>query len=172
MARIYDVVCPRCGEVTRWCKYDPPIEKCDLCGCKLSRRDSRGEQYWKDDVIIFDVGSTSLEVREESKKRRIEFFSDGKRLRFRLWNGLWCTVRMREYPIFELRFRIKGRTLILLYEEAYLSDAVYFLKEHGVASLTGLEAIEYNGKKYPPNKKEILRSIMHNEIPEVLALIK
>ena len=172
MARMYDVMCPRCGEVMMWCKYDSPIEECELCGYKMSRRGRRGELYWKDDVVVFGVGSLSLDVSEESKRRRIEFFKEKGRLRFRLRNGLWCTVRMREYPIFELHFRIKGRTLVLLYEEAYLSDAVYFLKEYDAASLTGLEGIEYNGKTYTPNKKEILKAIIYNEIPEVLALIK
>jgi len=172
LARIYDVVCPRCGEVMEWCKYDPPIEKCTLCGYRMARRDRKGELHWKDDVVVFGIGSTSSDVREESLRRRLQFFKGKKGLRFKLWNGLWCTIRLREFPIFELRFRIKGRTLVLLYEEAYLSDAVFFLKEHGVASLTGLECIEYKGKTYPPNKKEILKAIMYNEIPEVLALIK
>jgi len=172
LARIYDVVCPRCGEVMEWCKYDPPIEKCVFCGYKMSRRNRSGELYWKDDVVIFGVGSTGIDVREESRRRRLEFFKQRKRLRFKMWNGLWCTVRVREFPIFELRFRIKGRTLVLLYEEAYLSDAVFLLKEHGVAPLTGLEGIEYKGRTFPPNNEEILKAVMYNEIPEVLALIR
>jgi len=39
LARIYDVVCPRCGEVMEWCKYDPPIEKCTFCGYRMARRE-------------------------------------------------------------------------------------------------------------------------------------
>jgi uncharacterized protein (DUF983 family) len=60
MASIYDVVCPRCGEILHWCKYDRPLEKCDFCNYDLSYEAEDGELHWKDDVLVFGVWSTSL----------------------------------------------------------------------------------------------------------------
>jgi hypothetical protein len=74
MARIYDVVCPRCGEIHQWCKHDPPIEKCEFCGYELSRKEKDGELVWKNDVHIFCIWSTTLEVEELSKRLRKEYF--------------------------------------------------------------------------------------------------
>ena len=65
MARIYDVVCPRCGEIISWCKYDPPasVSPCPTCGFELV--DKSGE--FKPDVVVFGVGATGRDVEEYSK---------------------------------------------------------------------------------------------------------
>jgi len=76
MARIYDVVCPRCGEIHHWCKYDPPLEKCEFCGYELSCEDEDGEPVWKDDVYVFGVWSSSVEIGEVSKSLREEYLAD------------------------------------------------------------------------------------------------
>ena len=172
MARIYDVVCPRCGEIMEWCKYDPPIEKCTFCGYKTAYWDRRGELHWKDDALVFGVGSTSLEVREEAERQRRRFFEERKCMRFKTAKGLWCTVKMRTPLTFELRFNVKGRRIILLCEGTHLSDAVSFLRNYGFAPPFMLAGIEYKGKTYPPSKTEILSAVSENEIPEVLAAIK
>ena len=172
MARIYDVVCPRCGEVMMWCKYDSPIEKCAFCGYKMACRDRRGELYWKDEVSVFGVGSTSLEVREEAKRRRKRFFEERRHLRFKTRNGLWCTVKMRTPLTFELRFNIRGRRIILLCEETHLSGSVSSLKDYGFIPPFMLAGIEYKGETYPPSRTEILNAVAENEIPELLAVIK
>ena len=172
MSRIYDVVCPRCGEIMQWCKYDPPIEKCTFCGYRMARRDRRGELHWKDDVLVFGVGSTSLEVREESERRRRQFFEERRYMRFKTRSGLWCTVKMRTPLTFELRFNIRGRRIILLCESTRLGDAVSFLRDYGFVPPFMLAEIEYEGEAYSPSKREILDAVAENEIPELLALIK
>ena len=65
MARIYDVVCPRCGEIISWCKYDPPASAspCPTCGFELV--DKSGE--FNPDVVVFGVGATSSQVEEHSR---------------------------------------------------------------------------------------------------------
>jgi uncharacterized protein (DUF983 family) len=78
MARIYDVVCPHCGEVYQWCKYDPPIEKCDNCGAKLAHEE-HGELVWDADVHIFGVWSTSEDVKVASERIRREFEAEQKK---------------------------------------------------------------------------------------------
>ena len=74
MARIYDVVCPHCGEIFQWCKYDPPLERCDNCGARLAHRE-HGELVWDADVYIFGVwctGEDAKRVSEEIKRRRAD----------------------------------------------------------------------------------------------------
>ena len=128
--------------------------------------------YWKDEVSVFGVGSTSLEVREEAKRRRKRFFEERRHLRFKTRNGLWCTVRMRTPLTFELRFTIKGRRIILLCEETHLSGSVSSLKDYGFIPPFMLAGIEYKGETYPPSRTEILNAVAENEIPELLAVIK
>jgi len=68
MARIYDVVCPECGAILQWCKYDPPLEECDDCSAKLisDELDDEGNPKWRDDVSIFGVWSTSSQILRKS----------------------------------------------------------------------------------------------------------
>ena len=70
MTKIYDVVCPRCGEIHQWWKYDPPLERCVFCGYKLSCEGDDGTPLWKDDAHVFGVWSTSIRIREVSKMIR------------------------------------------------------------------------------------------------------
>ena len=65
MARFYDVVCPRCGEIISWCKYDSPasVSPCSTCGFELV--DRSGE--FKPDVVVFGVGATGRDIEEYSK---------------------------------------------------------------------------------------------------------
>jgi uncharacterized protein (DUF983 family) len=77
MARIYDVVCPHCGEFHQWCKYDPPIDKCDNCGAKLAHEE-HGELVWDSDVLIFGVWSTGDDVKAASERIRREFEAQKK----------------------------------------------------------------------------------------------
>jgi len=72
LASFYDVVCPRCGEIHRWCKYDPPIDECENCGNKLAHKED-GELVWNDDVLIFGVWSTNIEVKEASERIKRKF---------------------------------------------------------------------------------------------------
>ena len=71
MARIYDVVCPNCGEVWSWCKYDEPIIECDNCCYVMAQKRRDGNQNytfeWKAEVKVFGVGSCSEDVKEYSK---------------------------------------------------------------------------------------------------------
>lgn len=79
MARVYKVVCPVCGEVIPWCKYDPPlaVSPCPVCGFKLAVEDGGS---FADGVKVFGVGATSVEVKEHSKavlRRTVEKILDG-----------------------------------------------------------------------------------------------
>lgn len=76
MARIYDVVCPNCGEVLQWCKYDAPLDECTYCGSPLSHIDSEGDLVWNEEVEIFGVGSTSEDVEYRSKELRTKFLQE------------------------------------------------------------------------------------------------
>ncbi len=69
MARIYDVVCLNCGERYWWCKYDPPIEKCEFCGQRLSN----GEE-WNENAKVFGVWSSNEDVEKVAKEARARFF--------------------------------------------------------------------------------------------------
>lgn len=72
MASFYDVVCPHCGRIYKWCKYDLPIDKCENCGNKLAHEED-GELVWKEDVLVFGVWSNSAQVREVSERIRRKF---------------------------------------------------------------------------------------------------
>jgi len=62
MARIYDIVCTKCGEIQAWCKYDDLPYECDGCHDEMKSED------WE----VFGVWSTSDDVRRFSKKVKEE----------------------------------------------------------------------------------------------------
>lgn len=139
MASLYDVVCLNCGEVYYWCKYYPPYEKCSFCRVRLS---SRGE--WSENARVYGVGSTSPDILETSKTIRLRFFKEKGRVRFKTANGLWCTVKLKEYPAFWFHFRVDGERISLLYDgRKGLSEIVEALKEHGRAPREQLIAAYY-----------------------------
>ena len=131
MARIYDVVCRNCGETYEWCKYDPPFEKCDFCGCRLSK----GE-WWNENAGVFGVWSSSDDVYEAAKKARTRFFEERPRgYRFRLPNGVWCTVKLNDYPEFWFHFTVGGERISLLTRGLNLADKVELLKKRGTVPM-------------------------------------
>jgi len=104
LARIYDVVCPRCGEVYWWCKYDPPFDRCGFCNYKLS-----WGEYWKDDVHVFGVRATNLDVWSVANSIRRDFFDERPGgFRFRLPDRRICTVKMRDYRTYTFTVKAGG----------------------------------------------------------------
>jgi len=83
MARIYDVVCPNCGEIYQWCKYDEPIFECEKCGFIMAQKqDENSKDFnqnyiyeWKPEVLVFGCGSTSEQVRKASERIKADFDS-------------------------------------------------------------------------------------------------
>lgn len=171
MARIYDVVCLKCGEVMEWCKYNPPFDKCDLCGSKLT--DRTGE--WDEGKArVFGVWSSNSDVYATSKRIRIAFFREKVCYRFRLRNGRLCAVRLKEFPEFWLTLRTGGEKVSLLYVNSHLSEAVNSLREHNCAAESGLLLVEYRGARFSPQHpaaKLILEAIRQNLKPEIAAIL-
>ena len=170
MARFYDVVCLKCGEVYEWCKYDPPFERCDFCGCRLSDGD-----WWNENAKVFGVWSGSDDVYEVAKAARIGFFEERPRgYRFRLPNGVWCTVKLREYPEFWFQFRVHGESIRLLIRDVDLADAVKLLRKRGLVPIDGLCMVAYRNQSYlplHPTAKIIVKAVEANEKPELVALL-
>lgn len=171
MASIYDVVCLNCGEVYMWCKYDPPIEKCGFCGKRLSRRGK-----WNENAEVFGVWSTNDDVEKVAEAARIWFFEDRPRgYRFRLPNGVLCTIKMGAYPEFWFHFKVRGERISFLTSDApRLADAVELLKSAGKVPIGCARVIAYKGRSYwsgDPIALTIVKAIEENEKSEVLAAI-
>lgn len=70
MARIYDVVCLKCGHQWEWCKYDAPDTHCPGCGRKVWKRGDKwldrgfiSHVNWDTSkVCVFGVGSTGKDI--------------------------------------------------------------------------------------------------------------
>lgn len=172
MARIYDVACLKCGEVMEWCKYNPPFDKCDLCGSKLT--DRTGE--WDEGKArVFGVWSSNSDVYATSKRIRIAFFREKVCYRFRLQDGRLCTVKLREFPEFWLTLKTGGEKVSLLYISSALSEAVSLLRDKNLATEAGLLLIRYHGVLYSPQHnaaKTILKAIKENLKPEIAAVFR
>ena len=167
MARVYKVVCLNCGEVCEWCKYDPPIEKCGFCGCRLSFKDN-----WTENVEVFGAWSGFSEAREVSETARTNFFKR-RGYRFRLPDGVWCTIKMgKEYPKVWFCFNTYG--VHLLFRKTNLADAVELLKKKGLVPREDLFAVVYRGKYYPPHHpaaEAVIKAVEANMNPELFAVI-
>jgi len=168
MARIYDVVCLNCGEIFEWCKYDPPFDRCGFCGCRLSDGD-----WWNENAKVFGVWSGN--IYEVAKTARIRFFEERpKGYRFRLPNGVWCNLRLKEYPEFWLRFRVRGENIWLLINGLCLADVVELLKRRGLVPKEDLCMAVYKGQSYSPSHpaaQAIVKAVEANEKPEVIAAV-
>jgi hypothetical protein len=168
MARIYEVVCLNCGETYEWCKYDPPFEKCDFCGCRLSKRG-----WWNENAGVFGVWSSSDDVYEAAKAARTRFFEERPRgYRFRLPNGVWCTIRPKEIAEFWFSFRVRGESIRLLFRAQNLADKVELLKKKGIVPTEDLYMVVYRGQSYPPAHPAamaIIKAVEVNEKPELVA---
>jgi hypothetical protein len=168
MARIYPVVCLNCGEIFEWCKYDPPFERCDFCGCRLSDGD-----WWNENARVFGVWSSSGAVYEVAKTARTRFFEE-RPYRFRLPNGVWCAVKLREYPEFWLRFRVRGESIWLLVRGSRLADAIELLKRRGLVPTEDLCMVVYGNQSYSPSHpaaRIIVKAVEANEKPELIAAV-
>ena len=64
MAREYDVVCLKCGEITVWCKYDPPPRECPKCKAILSD----GEDWYGHAAKVFGVWSSDGDALDLSQR--------------------------------------------------------------------------------------------------------
>lgn len=51
---ILSVLCPRCGELTKWDSKDEPLKSCSACGYELSVENEYGERIWKRNVRAFE----------------------------------------------------------------------------------------------------------------------
>jgi hypothetical protein len=170
MARIYDVVCLNCGETYEWCKYDPPFEKCDFCGCRLSDGD-----WWNENARVFGVWSSSGDVYEAAKTARTRFFEERPGgYRFRLPNGVWCTIKPKEIAEFWFwfSFKVRGESIWLLFKAPNLADKVELLKKRGTVPTEDLCMVLYRKQSYSPSHpaaQSIVKAVEANEKPELVA---
>jgi len=170
MARVYDVVCLNCGETYEWCKYDPPFEKCDFCGCRLSDGD-----WWNENARVFGVWSSSGDVYEAAKTARTRFFEERPGgYRFRLPNGVWCTIKPKEIPEFWFwfSFRVRGESIWLLFKAPNLADKVELLKKRGTVPMDDVCMVIYKKQTYSPLYPAglaIIKAIEVNEKPQLVA---
>lgn len=173
MARIYDVVCLKCGEVKEWCKYDPPFDKCDFCGSRLTDRlgDWDERKVW-----VSGVWSTNRDVEELSDSLRKRFFEErGGQYRFRLKDRRLCIVtRPCENDVYKFSLKTGGERVILIYNSSVLSEAVNLLRRRKTAIKVGLFAVRYKDAFYfhPNVIEKILRAIHNNLKPEVEVVIE
>jgi len=171
MARVYDVVCLKCGEVMEWCKYDPPFYKCYFCGQKLV---DRSGDWSEERVRVFGVWSTGEAVHETSKRLRLSFFREHESHRFRLKDKRICVVELKEYPEFWFHVRAGGERVSLLYRDSDLSEAKRLLAEYGHVWKGGLLIVAYQGVTYSPHHATaqlILEAVAENIKPERAAVI-
>lgn len=171
MARIYDAVCPYCGEILPWCKYDPPIERCDFCGARLSRRGK-----WVEDVF---PASDSERLREIYIEKKVQFFRMRGVLRFRAKDGRMCTVSIKERSpttiLFNLMLKAGGEKIELMYKDGYITDQIINLREGGSLTKMGLVSITYDGRTLPADHKAvdiILNAAAMNRSPGVELLME
>jgi len=184
VARFYDVVCLRCGEVIDWCKYDPPFKRCPLCNARLT---DRSGDWAEGRVRVFGVGSGGREICELSRRLRMEFLEGrGGRFMFRLEDGRLCTLTVEErssfFPeftgsslVYRLALKVGGERVSLLYEGPALSEAVHLLRNYSFAPKDGLLAVEYRGKRYHPQHRAaetVLKAVKENVKPEFAALLQ
>jgi len=169
MTQFYEVVCLNCGEIYEWCKCDPPLEKCDFCGCRLSD----GER-WSEDARVFGEWPSGLYTLEAAKMARMWFFSNRPRgYRFRLPNGVWCTVKLNDYPEFWFHFTVCGERISLLIRGLNLADKVELLKKTGTVPMDDVCMVVYKKQTYSPLYPAglaIIKAIEVNEKPELVAV--
>ncbi|RLI43908.1 hypothetical protein DRO64_04920 [Candidatus Bathyarchaeota archaeon] len=170
MARIYDVVCPRCGEIMQWCKYDSPFDRCGFCNYKLS-----WGECWKDDVCIFGVGATNLDVWSVANSIRRGFFDERPRgFRFGLPDRRICAVKMRDYRTYTFTVKAGGVKVTFVYDTCHLAPVAERLREDATLPLQDLAEIIYRGTSYPRNRliaRRFVEAVRLNVKPEHVALI-
>ncbi len=157
MARFYDVVCLNCGEIYLWCKYDPPIRRCEFCGRRLLKV----------------VDTNAYEVAEAT---RVRFFEDRPRgYRLRLPNGVWCTIEMgARYPETWFHFKVRGERITVIIYDEQLADVVSLLRSAGKVLTSKVNMVGYKDRRYPlrhPVASLLIKAIELNEKPEVLAAV-
>ena len=141
-----------------------------LLRCRLS--DGGG---WNENAEVFGVWSSSGGVYEAAKTARTRFFEERPRgYRLRLPNRVWCTIKLREYPEFWLRFRVRGENIWLLIRGLRLADVAKLLKRRGLVPKEDLCVVVYKGQSYSPSHpaaQAIVKAVEANERPEVVAAV-
>lgn len=172
MASIYDVVCLTCGEIHHWCKYYPPIDRCDLCGSKLTKYGDWDEEK----AVVFGVWSTGENINKTSTEARRRFFEDRKVFRFKLMDGRICSVTLEDRQNMTFRFTLKSgnKKISLIYENDSLSTAVSSLRSDGQPTVDGLLRVEFDGATFEASRagiQNVLDAVRENITPEIYTLL-